>query len=191
VINILTKPAAEWAVIEGETTSIGKLIGGYAVILAVLAPLAMLLNLLMTPIIGSYIFNATGFLIKVLVIIYATSLLTPVLLGFAIDLLAGPLGGTKNGVQAMKLAVYSGTAFWVASIGIILSPWLWGVVGLGYGGYLIWLGLPSLMKVPADKAPTYAGAAIGIWIVIWIVMQQIAQRMIVAGMMSAMTGGMM
>lgn len=189
-INILTKPAAEWQVIDGETTSVGKLILGYAAILALIAPIAMLLNLLLTPF-GSYIFGAAGILIKMLVIIYALALATPILLGFAIDLLAPSLGGTKNSVQAMKLAIYAGTAFWVAALALIISPWLWVLGGIGYGGYLIWLGLPTLMKVPADKAPAYTAAVVGIWVVLWIILQQIAWRIMWAGVVSSLTGGLM
>jgi hypothetical protein len=186
VRNILLQPAAEWAVIDGETTSIGRLITGYAAILALIAPIATLLSILMTPF-GSYLFNAMGFLIKLMLIVYAVSLGTILLLGVAIDLLAPSLGGTKNPVQAMKLAVYAGTAFWIAAIAIILSPWLWVVLGIGYGAYLIWLGLPKLMRVPADKAPTYTAAVVGIWVVVAVVLYQIAWRLI----FSAMTGGLM
>ena len=182
-INILTKPAAEWRVIDGEITSVGKLIGGYAVILALIAPLAMLLGMFLSPF-GSLFGSNIGFVIKILLVIYGISLGTVVLLGFLIDLLAPSLGGTKNSVQAMKLAVYAGTAFWVAGI-ILLLPdfwWLWAVLGIGYGGYLIWLGLPILMRVPTDKAPAYAGAAIGIWVVLFIVLQQIGWRIIFSAM---------
>jgi hypothetical protein len=184
--NILIQPAAEWAVIDGETTSIGRLITGYAAILALIAPIAALLSILMTPF-GSYLFNAMGFLIKLLLIVYAVSLGTILLLGVAIDLLAPSLGGTKNPVQAMKLAVYAGTAFWVAAIAIILSPWLWVVLGIGYGAYLLWLGLPRLMRVPADKAAAYTGAVVAVWVVVGVVLYQIAWRLI----FSAMTGGLM
>jgi hypothetical protein len=56
------------------------------------------------------------------------------------------------------------------------------VLGVGYGGYLVWLGLPILMRVPPDKAPAYAGAVIGIWVVLFLILQQIAWRIIFAGM---------
>ena len=182
-INILTKPASEWQVIDGEATSVGKLIGGYAVILAIIAPVAMLLGLFLSPL-GSLLFHAIGGVIKILLIIYAISLATPVLLGFIIDALTPNLGGTKNSLQAMKLAIYSGTAFWVAAIVLILPDlwYLWLVLGVGYGGYLLWVGLPILMRVPADKAPVFAAASIGIWVVVFIILQQIAWRVMYSGM---------
>ncbi|HWT29589.1 MAG TPA: Yip1 family protein [Propylenella sp.] len=187
-INILTKPASEWRAIDGEATSVGKLIGGYAVLLALIAPLAMLVGLLISPF-GSYIFQAPVQLIKILLIIYAISLATPVLLGFIVDALTTNLGGTKSSVQAMKLAVYSGTAFWVAAIILILPDlwWLWLVLGVGYGGYLIWTGLPILLRVPADKAPVFTAAAVGIWAVLFIVLQQIAWRVMYSGFYASPT----
>ena len=188
VINILTKPADEWRVIDGEATTIGKLILGYAVILAAIAPLAALLGMLLTPY-GSYIFNAFGFLLRLLLVVYAISLGTVVLLGFAINLLAPSLGGTANPVQAMKLAVYSGTAFWVAAIALLLSEWLWFVIGIGYGGYLVWLGLPVLMRVAADKAQAYTAAVVGIWVVLYIVLQQIGWRIIFSAIYNAALSG--
>jgi hypothetical protein len=189
-INILTKPAAEWRVIDGEATSIGKLILGYALILALIAPIAMLIGMLLTPM-GTMVFSAMGFLIKILLILYAISLGTVVLLGFIIDLLAPNMGGTKNGVQAMKLAVYAGTAFWVAALLLIVSEWLWLVVGIGYGGYLLWLGLPILMRVPADKAQVYVGAVVGIWVVLFLILQQIGWRIMFSAIYSAAVyGGM-
>jgi hypothetical protein len=179
--NILTSPATEWARIDTEAASVGGLITGYALILAAIAPIAMLLGLFISGVGG---FLTIGFLIRVLLALYVVSLGTVVLLGFIIDALASSLGGTKNGVQAMKLAVYAGTAFWVAAIVLILPDlWiLWLLLGVGYGGYLLWLGLPILMKVPADKAPVYVGAAVGVWVVLFLVLQQVAWRIIFAGM---------
>jgi len=180
--DILTKPTAEWPVIAAEGASVGGLITGYALILAAIAPIAMLLGLLLTPM-GGFLTSFGSFLIKMLLVIYAVSLGTVLLLGLAINLLAPNLGGTKNSVQAMKLAVYSGTAFWVAALVLIFpSLWmLWLLIGVGYGGYLLWLGLPVLMRVPADKAGVYAGACIGIWVVLFLVLQRIGWQVVFSG----------
>lgn len=179
-INILTKPASEWQVANGEATSVSKLILGYAVILALIAPIAMIIGAFISGMF-SYSFNV-GALIKILLIIYVIALATPVLLGFIIDALTTNLGGTKNSVQAMKVAVYSGTAFWLAALSLVLPDlwWLWLVLGVGYGGYLLWVGLPILLRVPSDKAPVFVAAAVGIWAVLFIVLQQIGWRIIFA-----------
>ena len=189
-INILTKPASEWRAIEAEPSSTGKLIGGYAVILALIAPLLALLSYLLSPLSG-FLFSSPVFLIKLLLITYLWALLPPILLGFILDALTPQLGGTKNSLAAMKLSIYSGAAFWLGAVGLLLSPWLWFILGVGYAGYLIWIGAPILMKVAADKAPVYVGAAVGILAVLWIILFFVWQKLVVSALISSLTGGLM
>lgn len=184
VINILTKPASEWAAIQAEPSSTGKLLT-YAAILSVLPVIFSLLAILITPF-GTYIFQAMGLLIKLLLLTYAMAFIPPVALGYIMDALTPQLGGQKNSLNAMKLTIYSGTAYWVGSVGLILSPWLWLVIGVGYAGYLLWVGTPILMKTAADKTPIFVGATVGIWVVLYIVLNMIAQRVIFSGMMYGM-----
>ena len=184
VINILTKPVSEWRVIEDEPSSTGKLIT-YAALLSVLPVIFSLLAILITPY-GTYIFQAMGLLIKLLVLTYLMAFVPPVALGYILDALTPQLGGQKNSLNAMKLAIYSGTAYWVGAVGLILSPWLWLVIGVGYAGYLLWVGTPILMRTAADKTPLFVGAAVGIWVVLYIILNMIAQRVIFSGMMYGM-----
>src|SRR5437868_6952879 len=78
VINILTKPASEWAAIEAEPSSTSKLIT-YAALLSVLSLVFALVGILLQPY-GTYIFQFPGVLIKFLVITYVWAFLPPVLL---------------------------------------------------------------------------------------------------------------
>lgn len=181
VINILTKPASEWGAIAAEPSSNGKLIT-YAALLSVLPVVFSLLAILITPY-GTYIFGAMGILIKLLLLTYVMALVPPVALGFIMDALTPNLGGQKNSLNAMKLCIYSGTAYWVGSVGLILSPWLWLLVGIGYAGYLLWVGTPILMRTAADKTPIFVGAAVVIWVVLFIVLNMISTRIIFSGMM--------
>ena len=71
----------------------------------------------------------------------------------------------------------------MASIGIILNQWLWMIAGIGYAGFLMWIGTPILMKTPSDKTPVFVAAAAGIWFVLAIVLVMIGQRIIYGGVM--------
>lgn len=190
VINILTKPAQEWQVIAAEPTSNGKLIGGYAAILAVIAPIFTLLYAMMSA--GGFIFRLPTLLIATLVAAYVLALAVPVAVGFIIDALTPQLGGTKANNNAMKLVIYSATAYWVGAVGALLSPWLWLVIGLGYAGYLLWIGTPILMKTATDKTPVFVGAVIGIWVVVYailnVIFQNILSNMAVNAIMGAARG---
>ena len=66
--------------------------------------------------------------------------------------LAASFDGQKNQVQAMKAAVYSSTATWVAGVlNVIPVLGILALIASVYGLYILWLGLPKLMKVPAEK----------------------------------------
>ena len=186
VINILTKPTSEWNVIAAEPSSTGKLIT-YAALLSLLAVVFALIGILLQPY-GTYIFQVPSMLIKLLLITYLWAFVPPVALAFIMDALTPQLGGQKNSLNAMKLVIYAATAYWVASIGLSRNQWLWMIAGLGYAGFLMWLGTPVLMKTPSDKTPVFVGAAVGIWFVLAIILVMIGQRVIFGGMMY---GGMM
>ena len=179
--DILTRPAAEWPVVDGEAATMVSLIVPYALILAAIPPLALLLGLLVfTGAAASFLF---GIFLQMAIAFYVVNVAVVIVLGLAIDALAPTFGGTKNNVQALKLAVYSSTPLWVGGIILLLvaaAPilyWLWFLGGFGYGAYLLYLGLPRLMRVSGDKAQTFAAAAIGIWFVLLIIGRALAGAM--------------
>jgi hypothetical protein len=181
--GILLAPSAEWDRIEREPATIGGLFTGYVCILAAIPAIAGL--------IGGQVFGhgipgfsfkpGIGFAIATAVIGYVGSLLMTFILGTVIDALAPSFGAEKNRLQAFKVAAYSGTAGWVAGV-LQIIPAL-GIItilaGL-YGCYLLYLGLPRVMKAPADKATGYAVVTILIAIVVSIVI----------GMATAAVGGL-
>src|SRR3954447_458601 len=74
----------------------------------------------------------------------------------AIRALAPTFKADRTTRNALKLTVYSYTPAWLAGI-FLLVPGLsfLSILGL-YGFYLLWLGLPVLMRAPRDKALAYA-----------------------------------
>jgi hypothetical protein len=102
---------------------------------------------------------------------YLLALVLVYVMALIINALAPTFGGKKDMVQALKTITYAWTASWIAGIAVIL-PWI-GVliliVGLVYAIYLFYLGLPSTMKCPADKAGGYTAVSIVITVVLgWI-----------------------
>ena len=150
VQGILLRPAAEWDVIAAEPATIQGLFIQYACILAAIPPVALIvqhllfLHWLLIPI------------IVIAVISYVASLIGVFILEFIIDALASSFDAEKNSVQAMKVAVYSYTAAWVAGIlNIVPLLGLLAILAAFYGLYLLYIGLPKLMKSPPEKTAGY------------------------------------
>lgn len=153
VKGILLQPKSEWLKIDGEFATTKSLFTRYAMILAAIGPVCSLLGGQLMPIMGVKL-SIVGAIVVTLVS-YGMSLLGVFLLGLIINALAPNFGGTANKVQAMKLAVYSWTAAWLAGVfGLIPMLGILAILGL-YSFYLLFVGLPILMKVPEDKKVGY------------------------------------
>ena len=87
---------------------------------------------------------------------YVLALVSVFVIAQVINALAPTFGGQKNDVQALKAAAYSSTAAWVAGVfNLIPALALVGVLVSLYSLYLLYAGLPVVMKAPRDKALGY------------------------------------
>jgi len=187
VKNILFSPAEEWDRIEAEPATAKDLYLRYACILAAIGPIARL--------IGGQVFGRRGFFLIVhppllrsivsAVVDYGLNLAGVFVLALAIDAMAPSFGGTRNRLQALKLAVYAWTAGWIFAA-FQLAPPVSGLSIIGvYSFYLLYLGLPKLMKPAGDKAVIYAVLSIVVALAIWIVATLLAASLVVAAPVSA------
>jgi hypothetical protein len=175
--NIVLQPGREWPVIAAETTDTKSLFAGYAMPLAAIGPIAAWLGLSVVGISAGILgtFRApivAGFGSAVLA--YVLSLASVFVLGLIVDALAPSFGGEKNPMQAMKCAVYAHTPAWLGGIFHLLPAiGILALVAALYGLYLLYLGLPVLMKAPADKAVGYTVVVVLCAIVLTIVVSAI------------------
>jgi hypothetical protein len=178
--GILLNPTIEWRSIRAETTTVPRLFTGYACILMAIPAIAVSVQLTF--------FGHTGLpaAIVVMVLSYALSLLGLVIQGGIFNILSPSFGGERNFVQAMKLAIYPQTAACVAGV-LTIFP-LTGIVVIAagiYGLYILWLGLPRLMKVPQDKAVGYVILSLLLALavnVMLVMLLAVATRAVVVGM---------
>jgi Yip1 domain len=172
VKDILMKPKETWDVINGESDTIQSLYMKYVLPLAAIGPVASLLH---SVLFGYSLFGITykpsvTSAVSTAVISYLLSLVGVFLLSLIIDALAPTFGGTKNNLKAFQVAAYSYTAIWVAGIfGLLPVVGILTILGL-YSGYLLYLGLPVLMKVEQDKAIGYIVVIVIAAIVVYMVL---------------------
>ncbi|MGH7523995.1 MAG: Yip1 family protein [Gemmatimonadales bacterium] len=178
VKGILMTPKAEWAVIDDEPTTVGSLYTSYIIPLAAIAPICRFIGM---SLVG---YNLVGVAVKwpvdlgleSAIVQYALSLVSVYVLALIIDALAPNFGGHKNSIQALKVAAYSSTAAWVAGV-FLLLPALGILTILGlYSFYLMFLGLPVLMKAPEEKAAGYVIVAVVCAVVLYVIVGAITSR---------------
>ncbi len=163
VKEILLTPKSAWPIIEAEETDTATLYTRYIMILAAIQAVAGF--------IGMSLFGASAFGVSVrvpmltglvqMVLGYAMALAMVYVVALIADALAPTFGGQKSPINALKLVAYSSTAAMVGGI-FALIPML-GVLTLVaalYSLYLLYLGVPALMKVPAEKALPYTAVLV-------------------------------
>jgi len=115
------------------------------------------------------------------------AVVTVFILAFIIDALAPTFNGTKDRLQATKLAVYSFTPGWVAGIFTIIPLLgILGIIGAIYGIYLLYLGLPRLMRNPPEKSAGYTALIVVCAIVVMIIISAIGGMITGPAMMASM-----
>ncbi len=179
VKQILLSPRAEWEVIDAESITPAQLYTGYIVPLAAIAPIAQLIGYsvfgISVPFMGTYRVPL-GSAITSAIVTYVLALVMPYVLALIIDALAPTFNGQRSQIQALKVAAYSSTASWVAGI-FALIPGLRFLTILGiYSLFLLYIGLPVLMKSPKEKALGYTIVVILAAIVLFILIGVVSSR---------------
>lgn len=147
--------------IAGEFTTAGPIYGRFLLPMAAIGPVAATLGTIIS---GGDRSSIAGTLtnwspmdaVTSGVLEYGLSLAGVYLLAVLIELLAPALGGQRNRVQALKVAAYGATPYWLGGAAA-LFPKL-SLIGAVFGLYSVRLfaaGLPLVMKAPRDKTAAY------------------------------------
>lgn len=186
VTKILTSPKTEWPVIDAEVTDVGKLYTSYIMILAAIGPIAgfigssiLGLGLLRLGMVAGFVGMVVG---------YALALAGVYVCALIIDKLAPTFDSKPSLIQALKLVAYASTASWVASVANVI-PLLGGLVALVggiYALYLLYLGLPVMMKTPEAKVIPYLLVSIVVIIVVTVAAMMIGAAIVGLGIAGAL-----
>jgi Yip1-like protein len=192
---ILMTPKTEWPVIAAEPATVADLYKNYIVWLAAVPAVCQFIkgSFIGYGMLGVHYRTPVGAGLIGLVVGYALSLALVYVVALIVDALAPTFAGQKNQVQALKTVAYAWTASWVAGIAALI-PWLGFLIILAaliYGIYLLYLGLPSTMKCPPDKAGGYTAVTIIIALVLsWIIGIVVAGIVGTGALMGGATSGL-
>ena len=189
VRNILLTPNTEWPAIAEEPTPPGDLVTGYVIPLAAIGAIAGFIGGSLVgmslPFVGTYrVPIMTGLVGAVLTFIFAIA--GVFILSFIINALAPTFGAQQDSNKAFKVAVYSYTPAWIAGVlQIVPALAILGVIAALYGLYLLYLGLPALMKCPQDKAVGYTAVVVVCAIVLSFVVTSVTALVVAPAAMGA------
>jgi hypothetical protein len=175
---LMLTPREEWARIDAEPMTVQGIMTGWAAPLAAIGPVATLIGM---QLFGFRVFGIVyrppiGSSLVTAVVGYLTALIGVYALALIIDNIAPQFGARRDKVQAMKAAAFSFTAAWLAGVfAIIPQLGVLGLLGL-YSFYLLWVGLPIVMKPAPDKAVTYAAVSIACGIIAFLIISFIVAQ---------------
>ncbi|OYX02841.1 MAG: hypothetical protein B7Z12_11275 [Caulobacter vibrioides] len=160
---ILLRPASTWDAIGAEPATVRSLYLGYVLPLSAIGPVCHAIGLIAFGTRGALGLGYRPPLATVVgaaVLNWLFSLVAVFLLALAIDAMAPLFGARRDRVQSLKIVAYATTAAWVAGVFSLYPPIsMLFVLGAAYSLYLLYLGLPRLMKVQGDKAIMFTAAA--------------------------------
>ncbi|MBN8675700.1 MAG: YIP1 family protein [Chitinophagales bacterium] len=171
--NIMLAPNKEWDVINGEEPNTPGIITGYVLPLAGAAAVASFIGYALVGFNVGFGIRMKGFDWGLYhgVSALASGILTVFVAAFIIDALAPSFGSEKNMGRSVQLVAYSWTPGFVAGLAMILpSLAILSIVGIIYGLYLLYVGLPKLKKTPTDKLVGYFVVSLITIIVVYFVL---------------------
>ena len=176
VKKILLTPTAEWEVIRNEPHTVVDLFTKYVMILAAIPVVASFVG---WSVVGNS-FDGTTYRVPLAaglanaVITYVLTLGSVYAMALIIDFVAPHFQGERDFMQALRVAAFFPTSWWLAGICSLLPGLaILAIVGGLHSLWLLYTGLGPLMEIPEDRRANFAGvivlAAIVITIIVLIV----------------------
>jgi hypothetical protein len=163
VLDILMRPRDTWLQIDAEDGNPGRIYLGYLVFLAAIPAVAGFIGYSLIGV------GAFGISVRVpvvqglvsMVVGYVLSLAMVYVLALIANMLAPRFQAQQDMGSAFKLVAYASTAGMLGGVFSILpSLAMLGLLAALYSVYLIYSGIPVLMKAPQEKAVGYTAALV-------------------------------
>jgi len=152
--GLLREPKKEWEQIKAEETTVPSILIGYVAPLAAIPPVCDL--------IGSALFNRLltiepGEALIRAVVTWLVSVGLVFFLGVLINAVAENFDADKDDLASQKIAAYSLTPAFLSGVFGLWPPLWWlSLFALAAMVFLMYRGLPILMKAPPERAMAYA-----------------------------------
>lgn len=179
--GLLAHPDQEWQAIRNESESVTRLYTGHIFLLALIPAVAGFYG---TSQVGWQIGDgqitrlSVASAVQLSVLFYAAMLTGIFVLGKFIDFFAATYDAVERTPRGVALAAYTATPIFL--IGVIAAyPNIWinmlaGLVAAAYAVYLLYEGLPILMKIPEERGFMFASAVLTVGLVMFVALLAIS-----------------
>ena len=174
VWGLMAQPKDEWKSIRDERCTIGKCYCSHVLLLAALPAIAYFIG---TSQVGWAIGTksvrlSTESALHIAALTYLTMLVGVFAMGKAIHWMSQTYGAKQSLPQCIALAAYTATPLFLTGI-MLIYPILWlnlliGLVALAYTIYLLYIGVPIMMKVSQERGFLFASAVMGVGLVMLV-----------------------
>lgn len=175
-VGLFTHPDREWESIRNETESTGKLYLSHVLLLALIPAVAAYFG---STQVGWQIggegqvtrLTSTSAL-QLTALFYLAMLAGIYIIGKFIDFFAATYGVGERSPRGITLAAYTATPVFLLGI-IAVYPNIWvnmlaGLTAIGYSVYLLYQGLPILMKIPKERGFMFATSVVTVGLVMFV-----------------------
>lgn len=157
--GLILRPNAEWAAIAAEPSSRRAILFEYVLPLVAAGALVTieynLVQMKRGPAIGSAVFQIVVYVVNVYLVAWLA------------DLLVKRFGGVKDPLAAFKWVAYASTPMWLAQLGFLIpNAQIADAIlcaGLGFSGYLLFLGANADMHVPPGRSVWFTLSVIALY----------------------------
>jgi hypothetical protein len=168
--GLMRNPTQEWKQIDAEETSIFQVLLGYTLPLAALFALATFLgSFLLGERMGDTVVRPEVGPALVSAVVWTVMLTAGIgVLGLLASMIAENFEAERQDVRGVKLVAYAFTPTLVAGLVNIVPAW--GVaavaVGLGATAYVLFRGIPIIMRAPESEAQNYTATVMVLGLVL-------------------------
>ncbi|SFR74791.1 Protein of unknown function [Marinobacter daqiaonensis] len=175
-VGLFTHPDEEWESIRNESESVTKLYFGHILLLALIPAVAGFYG---TTQVGWQIGGdgqvirlTTSSALQLSVLFYAAMLAGIFIIGKFIDFFAATYDVKDTTPRGVTLAAYTATPIFLLGV-IAVYPNIWvnmlvGLVAIAYAVYLLYEGLPILMKIPEERGFMFASSVLTVGLVMFV-----------------------
>ena len=173
--GLLTHPDQEWEAIRKDSQSIGRLYLGHIILLALIPAAASFYG---TTQVGWQIGDGqvirltSGSALQLCTLFYAAMLAGVYIIGRFIDFFAATYEAKNENPKGVTLAAYTATPMFLLGF-IAAYPNIWvnmlvGLIAAAYSVYLLYEGLPILMKIPEERGFMFATSVLTVGLVMFV-----------------------